>query len=175
MKKDKILVGLAHITPIWLNINKTIERATHKKYYLLYFLVSLIVFSACHEKNQSLKPSFLIGSWERVNDDLGNATFENWNTDFTGNGYTLKNVDTIFKEDLFIIILNDSLFLKVTGVHENPTLFKFTNQTDTSFVCKNPNNEFPKEINYWIENDSLKAKASNEDFSIAFIFRRTNN
>ena len=149
----------------------------NKNYHCLCFLIGLILLNSCNEKTKLSKPSFIIGSWERLNDELGNSTFENWNSDFTGIGYTLKNSDTVFKENLSIIELNDTLFLEVTGVNENPTLFKFTNQHNTSFTCENKLNEFPKEINYRIENDSLKASVSNEEFSIDFIFKRieTNN
>ncbi|MEE9407050.1 MAG: hypothetical protein V3V28_03130 [Polaribacter sp.] len=70
-----------------------------------------------------------------------------------------------------IITKNDTLFLKVSGVNENSTLFKFTQQTYSSFVCENLQNEFPKKITYWLENKLLKAAVSNDDFKIDFIFK----
>jgi hypothetical protein len=69
-----------------------------------------------------------------------------------------------------IITKNDALFLEVTGVNKIPTIFKFTSQTDTSFICENPKNEFPKKIKYSIENQLLKAVVSSDDFSIDFVF-----
>ena len=147
----------------------------NKIHLLICVLISLFILNSCNEKAKLMKPQFLIGSWERVNDESGNLTFENWNSNFTGIGYTLKDSDTIFKEELSIIELNDTLFLKVTGVNEEPTLFKFTNQTNISFTCENKLNEFPKEVSYRLENDSLKASVSNEEFSIEFVFKRVNS
>lgn len=71
-----------------------------------------------------------------------------------------------------IVSINDTLFLKAEGVNETPTLFKFTQQTDTSFICENPKNEFPKKILYYKDNNQLKAEVSSEDFKIDFVFER---
>ena len=83
--------------------------------------------------------------------------------------------DTVFKETLNIITKNDSLYLQVTGVNEKPTLFKFTQQTDSSFTAENKLNEFPKMITYWKENNFLKAKVANDEFSVDFIFKKMIN
>jgi len=93
-----------------------------------------------------LKPSFLIGDWIRLNDKKGSTTFEKWDTNLKGLGYTLKEKDTTFKETLSIVSIKDTLFLKVSGIHKNATFFKFTEQSNTSFTCENPKNEFPKKI-----------------------------
>ncbi|MFK8058572.1 MAG: hypothetical protein AB8B78_00610 [Polaribacter sp.] len=141
----------------------------------LLLLVSLFLFFSCKkviEKQQ--KPTFLIGDWVRINNKKGSITYENWKTDFKGLGYTLKENDTVFKEIMTIISLNDSLFLKVEGVNEQPTFFKFTSQTDSSFVCENPKNEFPKKIKYYLENEQLKAEVSANDFKIDFVFEKMN-
>jgi len=55
---------------------------------------------------------------------------------------------------------------------KTPPFFKFTSQTDTSFVCENPKNEFPKKITYYKENKLLKAQVSSEDFKINFVFQK---
>lgn len=119
-----------------------------------------------------MKPSFLVGNWVRTNDKKGSITYENWNKNLKGLGYTIKEKDTTFKEILSIVSLKDTLFLKVEGVNEQATLFKFTQQTDTSFVCENPKNEFPKKITYYLENNQLKAIVAADDFKIDFIFNR---
>jgi len=134
------------------------------------FLPFIIIFCfACKTKIKQ-KPNFLIGNWIRTNNKPNQKTYEIWNSDFTGLGVTLQEKDTIFREELKIITKNDSLFLKVSGVNESPTYFAFTQQTDSSFVCENPKNEFPKKIAYYLENKRLKAEVSNADFSIEFIF-----
>ena len=138
---------------------------------ILFIFVLTLLFSC--EKGAIKKPSFLIGNWKRLNDKPGSQTFENWNTDYTGIGYTKKGKETTFQEIMSIISLNDTLHLKVEGVNEKPTLFKFTQQTDTSFVCENPKNDFPKKIKYYIENKQLKAIISSNDFRVDFIFERT--
>ena len=109
-----------------------------------------------------------------MNDKERNKTYEHWNKDFTGLGITLKNKDTVFKEILSIISINDSLTLKVEGVHKTVTLFKITNQTYTSFVAENPTHDFPTKIKYWLENKQLKAPVSNKEFGIDFVFKKSN-
>ena len=138
----------------------------------LFLLASLLLLFSYNEKSTLNKPSFLIGSWERINDENNSNTFENWKSDFTGIGYTLKESDTVFKEIMSIVSLNDTLRLKVEGVNEQPVFFKFTSQTDTSFVAENPTHDFPTKINYWLENEQLKASVSNKEFSIEFIFEK---
>ncbi|WP_282072694.1 hypothetical protein [Polaribacter atrinae] len=137
---------------------------------LLFTCCFLLLVSCNQEKKEPQKPTFLIGDWVRINDKEGSITYETWHTNLKGLGYTLKEKDTTFKEKLSIVTIKDSLFLKVKGVNENPTLFKFTQQSATSFVCENPRNEFPKKIKYYLENDQLKAVVSAEDFKIEFIF-----
>ncbi|WP_157663311.1 hypothetical protein [Polaribacter sp. SA4-12] len=142
---------------------------------LLYICCLLLMVSCQNEKKEIQKPSFLIGNWIRVNDKEGVITYEMWNSSLKGLGYTLKEKDTTFKETLSIVTIKDTLFLKVEAVNENPTLFKFTQQTDSSFVCENEKNEFPKKIKYYLENDQLKAIVSSDDFKIDFIFERYNS
>lgn len=137
------------------------------------FLILTMIFS-CTSQQKELKPTWLIGKWERMNNKPNTQTYEFWNSDLSGIGVTLKEKDTTFKEILHIIHKNDSLFLKVTGVNESPTLFAFTQQNDTSFTAENRKNEFPKVIQYWISDKFLNAKVSNEKFSIDFTFKEIN-
>ena len=132
----------------------------------------LLLFSCEKVTTKNQKPSFLIGNWIRLNDKDSITTYETWQKNFSGTGLTLKGKDTTFFEKLQILEKNDTLFLEVSGVNETPTLFKFTSQTVTSFVCENPNNEFPEKIKYWLENQQLKAEVSNTDFKIDFVFEK---
>lgn len=138
-----------------------------KKIIILIFLFGLISCSS-----EVKKPEFLIGNWIRTNDKPNQKTYEIWQKDFTGLGFTLQDKDTVFREKLAVISKNDSLFLSVTGVNENPTLFYFTQQTDSSFVCENPKNEFPKKIVYFLEDSKLKAEVSSADFNVEFTFKQ---
>ena len=140
---------------------------------LLHYTCCLLLMVSClKEKKEIQKPSFLVGDWIRVNDKEGAVTYEMWNYSLKGLGYTLKEKDTTFKETLSIITLRDTLFLKVESVNENPTLFKFNQQTDSSFVCENKKNEFPKKIKYYLENDQLKAIVAADNFKIEFVFEK---
>tara|TARA_B110000090_G_scaffold30786_1_gene32486 strand:- start:73 stop:480 length:408 start_codon:yes stop_codon:yes gene_type:complete len=132
----------------------------------------LLVISCQPKKSKQKKPSFLIGDWVRTNSTDSLKTYESWQKDFTGIGLTLKGSDTTFVEQLKILEKNDMLFLEVSGVNESGTLFKFTEQTATSFVCENPKNEFPKRIKYYIDEPLLRAEVSNESFQIDFVFER---
>jgi len=134
----------------------------------------MIIISSCKTENIIQKPNFIIGNWERLNDAKGKKTYENWKTDFTGLGITIKEKDTVFKEVLSIISINDTLTLKVENVNETGTLFKITSQTDTSFVAENPTHDFPTKIKYWLENKQLKAHVSNKEFGIDFVFIKRN-
>ncbi len=141
------------------------------KKIVAFFIVSFL-FSC--SKEELKKPDFLIGNWTRTNNSLDKITHEHWNANFTGIGFTLQKKDTVFKEIISIVKISDTLFLKVEGVNAQPTFFKFTQQTDTSFVCENPANEFPKKIKYWKVNDTLKAKVWNEGgYKIGFSFIRS--
>jgi len=135
----------------------------------LFAILILTCLFSC-SKEELKKPDFILGYWIRQNDKPNQKTYEIWNSDFTGIGFTMQENDTIFKEVLSIIKKNDSLFLQVEGVNEEPTLFKFTEQTETSFTCENPENEFPKKIEYYLESGNLKASVSNDDFSVDFVF-----
>lgn len=139
-----------------------------KNYFLLLFAIALF---SC-KKAQKPQPNWLVGKWERVNEKPGKSTFDFWNKDLTAIGFTLKESDTIFKEIMSIVTIKDTLHLKVEGVNEKPTLFKFTQQTDTSFVCENKENEFPKKIYYFLDNQQLKCKISNEEFSVDFVYNK---
>ncbi|CAM1368736.1 conserved hypothetical protein [Tenacibaculum sediminilitoris] len=137
--------------------------------FLILFFTCTLLFS-CQQEKKITKPTWLFGKWERIHNEADKRTYEFWKSDFSGIGFSIQKNDTLFKEVLRIITKNDSLFLQVTGVNENPTLFAFTQQTDTSFTAENKQNEFPTSIHYWKENSQLKATVANDKFSIDFVF-----
>ncbi|CAL2102027.1 conserved protein of unknown function [Tenacibaculum sp. 190130A14a] len=138
---------------------------------LLLALLIITTMASCKHQSKEQKPKWLIGKWKRLNNKPNHTTYEFWNKDLSGLGFTLKQKDTTFKEILHIITKNDSLFLQVTGVNQSPTLFAITQQTDTSFTAENHKNEFPKIITYWKSKEYLKAKVANEEFHIDFVFQ----
>jgi len=134
-------------------------------------LILLISFSC-----SSNHFDWLCGSWVRTNDEEGYRTYEHWiknsNTEYIGLGCTLQDGDTVFKENLRIIKTGKEWNLEVSGVNENPTLFLLINRTDNSFICENKLNEFPKLIEYSIEDSLLLAKISGGDREVSFSFQR---
>ncbi|OSY88541.1 hypothetical protein WH52_07275 [Tenacibaculum holothuriorum] len=138
----------------------------------LILILLISIFTSCKTQKEELKPTWLIGKWKRVNEKPNKETFEFWNKDYTGKGFTLRDNDTVFKEVLSIVSINDSLTLKVEGVNKTATLFKITQQTDTSFIAENPTHDFPTKIKYWKQNKQLKAKVSNNKFAIDFTFKK---
>lgn len=141
---------------------------------LILVIATVFLFSCKNDVQKSEKPTFLIGEWKRLNDKPGSQTYEMWNTNLVGMGYRMKGQKRTFQEILSIIKINDTLHLEVKGVNEEPTLFKFTHQTDTSFVAENPKNEFPKKITYIKDGQQLKAIVASDDFRIDFVFDSVN-
>ena len=138
------------------------------KNIFLFLFVTLLI--TCTPEQKLQQPNWLVGKWERTNEKPTKRTFDFWNKDLTGIGFTLQKKDTVFKETMSIVAINDTLNLKIEGVNESPTFFKFTQQTDSSFICENLKNEFPKKIYYFIDNNQLKCTISNDEFSVDFVF-----
>lgn len=153
--------------------------------YLFVLLIILLNLS-CSQSNKknpkSANPEtknsldWVIGRWERTNSDEGKKTYESWTkssiNEYNGKGFTIQNEDTIFKEELRIIKINEIWNYEVSGVHENPILFHFTSQSENSFVCENEKNEFPKKIEYSIAGNKLTAKISDGETVVLFIFEK---
>jgi len=143
-----------------------------KKKYLVLIVIALC---SCN-KIQETQFDWLLGNWERTNDSEGNKTYEYWakksDTEYIGFGCTLKNKDTVFKETIRLIKEKEQWIFKVIGVNESPTLFPISSLTKTSFTCKNPENEFPKQIVYSLEEGYLKAVISSNDILVPFLFKK---
>ena len=153
-----------------------------EKSIFILFLIGLIACNHNDTKSNATDSQvvanldWMLGNWQRTNDKEGQQTFEHWQkvseTEYKGLGFTVHEKDMVFKENMRLIPINGVWNLEVTGVNENPTLFYFTNQTKNSFVCENPNNEFPKKIEYQFSDKKLKAKVSAEEMEIDFEFKK---
>lgn len=140
----------------------------------------LILFACNHSStNSDVEPSslnfdFLLGNWQRLNNQPGHKTFEQWEKEsekeYKGLGFTIENKDTIFKEIMNLSLLDEGWNLKVSGPNELPVRFKLSNHSHTSFVCENKNHDFPQQIEYIYFSDTLKAKVSGNGQSIDFDF-----
>lgn len=145
---------------------------------ILFVVVILIITVSCNTAKPEGFQNFQIlkGKWQRINDAPGKTTYESWHPSHDGKwiglGYTMHESDTVFKENLSIYYDNNSWNLKVTGVNDDPTIFKIIELTEQSFKAVNPKNEFPKEIYYQLSTDTLKAYVKADSMKIDFIFSK---
>ncbi|WP_156339981.1 hypothetical protein [Nonlabens sp. YIK11] len=116
---------------------------------------------------------WLLGSWERTNDRSGKRTFEvwqKWNSNFYhGKSYTLSQNDTIYKEIKRLFYYDGKWNIEVNDKN-GLTLFKAQKNIPNSFSVYNPDHDFPKEIHYWIQNDTLRASVGNDGEKNEFSF-----
>lgn len=122
------------------------------------------------------KLSWIVGEWERTNVKPDNSAFEIWQKEsdyvYSGIGVSLKGTDTTFVEKLRIEIKDNQVFY-VADVRENsaPTYFKMNAITDHSFISENPEHDFPKNITYKLEENTLTAIISDGgDKKMGFVF-----
>lgn len=150
-----------------------------------FIIITLILFSQSCFKTKNIEidktkktftPDWIQGKWIRTNDKIGKQTFETWqkkdSLNYVGLGFTLENSDTTFKENLKLTKNNGTWTLEVRGVNSDMTPFVIIEQTDSSFVCENSKNDFPKKIKYKFHKNILTAKISDEKMEIDFIFRK---
>lgn len=133
-------------------------------------LCLLVVYISCHHKPSDTKPKFqnfnwLTGAWQRTNDEAGRQTYEYWTKShdslYIGSSYTLQGSDTVFSEKVHLNRKGMQWSYDVVLANDS-TIFPFllTEITDTSFVCENPTNDFPKKIMYQMRGDSVHATIS---------------
>ncbi|MGI9530183.1 DUF6265 family protein [Lutimonas sp.] len=124
--------------------------------------------------------TWLLGSWQRANEKEGRQTYEHWtkqsNTRYIGIGCTLKEGDTIWKENIVLREVEKQWQFEVIGQGEvKATVFKLTQIKESSFTCENPANEFPKIISYHKSASGLKAEISGGGPQIVFEFKKIND
>lgn len=128
------------------------------------------------EARRSSEFDWLLGNWKRDNDRPGRSTFEHWTkiskTEYHGLSYTLRNGDTIFKEEIRLLKRDKQWIFEVSGVNEDPTLFLFIKQSKLSFTTENDKNEFPKFIEYSLVGKKLVAKIYGGGQEILFSYQK---
>lgn len=147
------------------------------KQSLLVLLLMFFVNTAfCQDVNDDFKKlNWIIGTWVRTGMKPGKSGIETWTagstTRLTGKGITLNGADTTAIEKLQLVIKDKAIFY-VGDVAENaaPVYFKVSNITDYSFVCENPEHDFPKKIAYTLTDGKLKATISGDGKSIDYYF-----
>ena len=153
-----------------------------------YLILGLMVLCSlsCQQKSKEEKEAltvvalennfdWLIGNWQRSNETEGKQTYENWvkvNKDtYQGFGFTIKENDTIWKEDMRLVHVSDAWNFEVKGKGEtDATVFILTKIEEDNFICENEANEFPKKISYSKSDHGILAVISGGDLEIPFEF-----
>ncbi len=124
---------------------------------------------------------WILGDWERTNDELGKETYESWTKEgnsYIGHGYTIQEIefqrDTISQEFMKLSGENFEWILEVSipGVTDKPVQFIMSELQDKSFICVNAKNDFPKSIMYSKWENGLFAEISGGGESVSFDFRK---
>jgi len=158
---------------------------------ILILLIGVLIISCNQDKKKNINEEtvelakesnnfdWLIGKWERLNEEEGKKTFENWekisNTEYSGIGFTMQNGDTIKQEIIQLINSSEkwNLTVKVPEEMESIT-FKMTNHSENEFTCENTEIDFPNKIRYWKNGDKINASVSNAEMEIQFEFKKLN-
>lgn len=154
-------------------------------YGLLLFFIPVLFFSCKNEsKNEESKLTsvsdnfeWLQGHWKRINEEEGKETNEIWkkknDLEFYGLGFTMKNNDTIWMENIKLVRKDAGWNFEVTGKGDTiPTIFNLTKIGKESFISENDQNEFPKKIHYYKNGEKLTAIISGGGMEIPFEFER---
>lgn len=121
--------------------------------------------------------NWLLGEWERLNEEEGNATFENWkkisSTEYAGIGYTMQEGDTIKQENIRLVKSNENWNLIVMVPEETESVtFLGTSHNENEFIAENHEIDLPNRIKYWRDGERLKASVSNAEMEIPFEFKK---
>ncbi len=132
------------------------------------------------ESPTAINFDWLIGDWQRTNEEEGKATFEHWkkvsNAEYKSFAYTMKGVDTIWRENVSLIKVTDTWSLNVIGIGDTTTTSFIISEMDSvSFTCTNEKNMFPKKISYFKNGTNIRAEISGDDMMIPFEFDKINN
>jgi hypothetical protein len=142
---------------------------------IVFVVASAVVYGQPNPKQDFRKLKWLTGNWKRTDAGPGRNGTETWSvasaTCFKGLGVTLKGKDTVSLEKLSLIIKGNDIFYvaDVTG-NPKPVYFKMTSITGDSFVCENPEHDFPKKISYKLVGDKIEASISGNGKSIPYNF-----
>ncbi len=119
---------------------------------------------------------WLLGDWLRTNNQPHKTTTESWerisDKEYKGMGITIQNQDTVFYEDMRLSYVGNDMFLIVStpDSKDDAIQFKITSQNEHSFTAENPNNDFPKKIEYRKSDQGIKAIISGGGPKIDFLF-----
>lgn len=123
------------------------------------------------------KLEWLCGKWTRTGMRAGHAGLENWYkvsaSTLKGSGFSLKERDTVFAEQLELLIKDGAIqYMAHVRGHNDPVYFKVTEVNDKGFVCENQEHDFPKKIIYRLTEQGMLAVISGNGKQYDFTFIR---
>ena len=153
---------------------------------LLLLSISFSMGCQTSKKGKSSQDPFatfdwLIGHWERSNlSRAGQHGFERWekkaDQSLKGVGILLQGTDTLFKEELQILIREDAFYylaLHQDAPKEEWIAFKITEVDQQHFKSENYDYGFPHSISYFLESaGELRTKISSGEIENHFVFRK---
>ncbi len=142
----------------------------------LLFICSFFLLICLCQAQSPTDFSWLQGKWQKQNVKPGSSAFEIWeitSDEIDGIGFTMKEADTVFVENLKILRQRDHYYYVADVAHNpKPTYFKMTEVSAHGFTCENPDHDFPKKISYSLEGDVLNVIISGNGKSIPFNFSK---
>ena len=158
---------------------------------ILVLLIGVLIISCNQSKKESINTEtveltaesnnfdWLLGEWERLNEEEGKKTFEKWekisDAEYIGIGFTMQNGDTILQEKIQLIYTSEEWNLTVKVAQEmESVMFKMTNHSENEFTCENKRIDFPNKIRYWKNGNNINASVSNAEMEIQFEFGKLN-
>lgn len=153
---------------------------------ILILLIGILIISCNPSKKESSNIKltdksdnfdWLLGEWERLNEEKGKNTYENWekisDVEYSGIGFTMQGNDTIKQEKIALIKASEKWILTVKVPEEKESVsFKMINHTENDFTCENKELDFPNTIRYWKSGNRMKASVSNAEMEIPFEFEK---
>ena len=142
---------------------------------MLYLSLLLSFFINAQPQPDQSNFDWLVGTWAGVENTETEQTFEIWEKlgkgMYEGMGYSLKNGDTTFYEQLSIANIYGVLhYTAKVSENDGPVHFEMIKSDEMGFVCTNPENDFPTKIEYLYEENILSATISGDGVSKTFRF-----
>jgi hypothetical protein len=122
----------------------------HKKYFLLAFLFTILLLSACNEADTKSFPDIFIGKWDLDYPDANGYDIWTKINDTLFNGKSFADKQVLF-EEMILLKANNNWHLIIQGFQENNTdivQFDLIKQTKKAFIFENVRNDFPQQIEY---------------------------
>jgi len=153
---------------------------------ILYFVVALMLLSCAppaekteiSSKVELVHPAmdWIIGTWVGGVDSEGLESREVWTKvsedRYAAEAETKKNGVIVTSEHMEISLQDGHHCLIVEHGDADPVIFNFTFEDEHSFICRNDENDFPKQIEYKNEGEQLVAIISDGAPMMEFHFQR---